>query len=236
MEASIYMTHVDRCINPLNLANHKGINLRKLSKTLLKKFPLVAENARVCHQCRKLCNSNDYDTNQDDSVTEEPEIKKKCVSREEQLLNGLKEKFTSLPKNDPLRISILTIAPDCWTVRQIASEFGTSERQARQAKHLKNVGGIFAKPELKQGKTLPEETINKVQEFYECDQNSRLMPGRKYTVSAKVNGEKRLLQKRLLLTDIKVMHAEFKEKYPDLPIGMSKFAALRPKNCVCASA
>lgn len=234
---SNYLLHVDRCINPLKRENHKGSGLRKISKTLLKQFPQIPENSRICDQCRKMCNENTVTSNQDNSLTEEPESKRKCLSREdqlEQLLSGIKEKFSSLPKNNPLRMSILTIVPECWSVRQIASEFGTSERQARQAKHLRNVEGVLATPESRRGKTLPEETVNKVQEFYECDQNSRIMPGKKDTVSTKVNGEKRLLQKRLLLVDIKILHTQFKEQYPEFPIGLSKFADLRPKNCVCA--
>lgn len=57
--------------------------------------------------------------------------KEKCLSREDELevmLTGLKEKFSSLPENDPLRLSIITIAPDCWSIRKIKEEFNTSHK------------------------------------------------------------------------------------------------------------
>lgn len=159
------------------------------------------------------------------------------MSREdqlEQLLCGLKEKFSSLPQNDPLRLSILTTAPECWSVRQIASEFGCSERQARQAKLLREAEGVLATPNARSGKKLPDVTIQKVRDFYQCDRNSRIMANKKDTVTVKKNEETIKVQKRLLLSDIKVLHSQFQEQHPEFPIGLTKFAELRPKNCVCA--
>ena len=118
----------------------------------------------------------EVDSNSDSS------FKNLCSSREDQLeelLNGLKKKFASLPKNDPLRISILTIAPDCWSMRQIATEFNISIRQAAKTRQLKEAKGILAEVDPKTGKNLPDETIQKVIKFYESDENSRGMPNKK---------------------------------------------------------
>ena len=55
------------------------------------------------------------------------------LSREEaleELINELKEKFNSLTENSPMRKTILTIAPDCWTVHDIAHKFGCFYRMA----------------------------------------------------------------------------------------------------------
>ena len=41
----------------------------------------------------------------------------------------------------------------------------------------------MAKPAPKKGKTLPQETLNLVQSFYEGDEYSRQMPGKKDYVS-----------------------------------------------------
>lgn len=60
------------------------------------------------------------------------------------------------------------------------------------------------------------------------------MPNKKDVVSVKLNNLKQKMQKRLLLCDIKVLHTQFKGKFPDFPIGLSKFAELRPKWCVPA--
>lgn len=89
-------------------------------------------------------------------------ITKKEKSREEELeelLDGLKEKFNNLPANDPLYISILTISPECWTIRKTASEFGASIRMVKKAKDLRKSEGVLAMPALKGGKSLPENTI-----------------------------------------------------------------------------
>lgn len=134
--------------------------MRKVSKELLKVFPRISENARICSQCRKMYREGSSIENP--LETEEPQSKRKCLSREdqlEQLLCGLKEKYSSLLKNDPLRLSILTVAPECWSVRQIVSEFGCSERQAKKSKLLRKAEGVLATPDAKIGKKLPDGTI-----------------------------------------------------------------------------
>lgn len=228
---------VDRCFNPFNREKHKGVDLRIISKKLLRVFPQIPHNAWICCECRKRGYQSNAVENSHESF--EPPNKKKYLSREnqlEELLCGLKQKFASLPETDPLRLSILTAAPECWNIRQIASEFGCSERQAKKAKLLRKSEGVLATPNSKKGKVLSDLTIKKVQDFYECDQNSRIMPNKKDTIIIKTNGENKKLQKRLLLTDIKVLHTQFKEEYPAFPIGLIKFAELRPKNCVSAGA
>lgn len=159
------------------------------------------------------------------------------MSREQQLedlLEGLKHKFKNLPENDPLRVSTLTIAPECWSIRQIAEEFQASYRMVKQAKDLRKSSGVLAIPPLKKGRNLPDETVSKVIEFYKNDENSRIMPHKKETVTVCINDRKEKKQKRLLLSDIKVLYTCFKEKYPLFPIGLTKFAELRPKWCVLA--
>ena len=73
-----------------------------------------------------------------------------------------------------------------------------------------------------------QETIDLVESFYQNDEYSREMPGAKQFVSV---GYKIHKQKRLLLCNLSELYAVFKEKYPDLKIGLSKFCSLRPKWC-----
>lgn len=40
--------------------------------------------------------------------------------------NGLKEKLSSYKLSDPLRLQILSIAPESWSVKKISNEFGVS--------------------------------------------------------------------------------------------------------------
>jgi len=85
--------------------------------------------------------------------------------------------------NDPLRITILTILPDSWSIRKIGEEFGASLRIVRKAKELKRAEGVLAMPELKEGKKMSSDTINKVLQFYENDENNRIMPNKKDCVT-----------------------------------------------------
>ena len=67
----------------------------------------------------------------------------------------------------------------------------------RTARELKKVGGILAKPVPKKGKTLfTQETLDLVQSFFEDDEYSRQIPGKKDYVSISWNVHK---QKQLVL-------------------------------------
>ena len=62
------------------------------------------------------------------------------------------------------------------------------------------------------------------------------MPGMKDFVSVKDEGNHIHVQKRLVLCNLKEVYCEFKAKFPNENIGFSRFAALRPKQCVLAGA
>ena len=70
-----------------------------------------------------------------------------------------------------------------------------------------------------------------IKKFYESDDISRQMAGKRDCVAMAVNGEKGLVQKRLILCNLKECHQRFKVK-STASIGFSKFASLRPKNVV----
>ena len=133
----------------------------------------------------------------------------------------------------PEKLQILTLVPDKWSRQHCAQYFNVSEYLVRQARELKKSGGILTKPNPKRGKTLPNETLNLVRCFYEDDEYSRQMPGKKDCVSI---GKGEYKQKRLILCNLKELHAAFKEKNPNTKIGFSKFCSLRPKWCVVAGA
>jgi len=60
------------------------------------------------------------------------------------------------------------------------------------------------------------------------------MPGLKDCISVHIGGNKQHLQKRLVLCNLKEAFQLFKDKHPDLKLGFSKFAELRPKECILA--
>jgi len=89
---------------------------------------------RICSGCRKY-NPESIDTSSDTSLllddNDIPEpCKKTCTFRKielEEILDGLKIKFLNLLPNDPLCMSILTIAPECWSIHETAKEFNTTK-------------------------------------------------------------------------------------------------------------
>ena len=57
-----------------------------------------------------------------------------------------------------------------------------------------------------------------------------------WKIKVKVNNERVHMQKRLLLINLKELYQIFKENHPQMKCSFSKFAMLRPKNCVLAGA
>lgn len=156
---------------------------------------------------------------------------KNCDS---EIISNLKLKFKCADENDKYRI--LTILPESWPCSKIEAEFGVTNYMARKAKALFLEKGVMSIPDPKFGnKTLSEDVINLVKNFYESDEVSRLMPGKKDYVSMKDSDNKRIhVQKRLILGNLREIYVLFKMTYENLKIGFSKFAELRPKNCVLA--
>lgn len=96
--------------------------------------------------------------------------------------------------------------------------------------------GILCSPNPKKGKPLSLDVLHKVQAFYREADVSKELAGKKECVSVREEGVRVLKQKRLVLANLKEIYALFKEKFPDEKIGFSKFAELRPPECVLAGA
>ena len=100
-------------------------------------------------------------------------------SREEDaliILEKLKTAFSSLQENDPVRLRILTLVPDHWSLKTTAMEFNTTIHYARKARELLHTQGLFAEPDT-DSKRLPVSALNCVKVFYCSDEVSRIMPG-----------------------------------------------------------
>ncbi|KYM95356.1 hypothetical protein ALC62_00146 [Cyphomyrmex costatus] len=244
----------DRCINPYEdegVAHHTGTNFRKISENLLKAKPYLPKNSVVCNDCRlqrfakkaKMITENNTNISADDvqctenapSTVEDNSSTTRLLELEE-LLQGLKDAFSSLEGNDPMKIKILTICPKSWGIRKIAREFNTTTYLAMKAKELRSIKGILADATAKRGKTLPEETKKKIDDFYNDDSNGRLLPGRKDVVSVAINDVRVKVQKRLLLMGLNELHELFIQSYPTKVISFSAFAKLRPPHCILPGA
>ena len=155
----------------------------------------------------------------------------------EDMLQGLKQAFKDNVGNSDAQYRILTSLPPSWSVRKIMKEFEVGQKKAKKAKELQKKNGFHSFPSKQVGKSLSSDTVNTVRDFYNTDNISRLLPGKKDCVSMKVNGEKQRVQKRLILCLLKEAYIFFKDKYQDnMKIGFSKFSELRPKNVVLPNA
>ena len=139
-----------------------------------------------------------------------------------EIIQQLKEKFQATTKMNE-HLQILTVLPKSWSVKKIQQEFGVSTYMTQTSR------GFFLF--LTQNRVL-----HCCRKQYESDDISRVMPGKKDFVSVKKEGKRVHVQKRLVLSNLREVYHEFKEKLPDQKIGFSKFAELRPKHCILAGA
>ena len=98
---------------------------------------------------------------------------------------------------------------------------------------IKKVGGILAKPAPKKRKTITE-TLHLVTKVYEDDNFSRQVSEKKDYVSVSKGVHKQKLDNLQKSCNLQELYTAFKEKYPNVNIGFSKFCAQRPKWCVLA--
>ena len=207
----------------------------------LKQMNQYLEDVGKTPVTRKKLRSKKYVDQKLDEVTEM--VKKVTIgdtdsvktTDESEMLEQLKEKFHET-KESSMKIQILTVLPKSWSTRRIEREFGVSHHISRKVKSLVKEKGILSLPDPKPGHTLPQETADLVVAFYESDESSRIMPGKKDFMSIKGAGGRRQIQKRLVLSNLKELYQHFKDKHPSVKIGFSKFAELRPRYCVLAGA
>ena len=132
------------------------------------------------------------------------------------------------------KVQLLTIPASLnWSRKKIKDTFQVSDYSVRQAQSLFKEKGFLAEPEPKRGKKLKPEVITLVVNFYQSDEQSRVLPGMKDIVSL---GKKQYEKKRLILSNLNEIYSNFKWEYPEVKVGFSKFCMLRPKWCVLAGA
>ena len=83
--------------------------------------------------------------------------------------------------------------------------------------------------------SIQKETVDKVKSFYCRGDITRNAPGRRDVVTVMDEAGKKKLQNRHLVMSIKECYATFKEFNPDVKIGVSKFAEIRPPNVLFSS-
>ena len=96
----------------------------------------------------------------------------------------------------------------------------------------------MASPNPKPRRKLNGDLIKSIHDFYLSDTVGRVMPGIKDYVSVYSPEEERRIhkQKQLVLCNLKEAYQQFRTEFPEVNVGFSKFAELRPKECVLAGA
>ena len=83
--------------------------------------------------------------------------------------------------------------------------------------------------------SIQKEIVDKVKSFYCRGDITRNAPGRRDVVTVRDEAGKKKLQNRHLVMSIKECYETFKEFNPDVKIGVSKFAEIRPPNVLYSS-
>ncbi|MCG8624127.1 MAG: hypothetical protein MJE68_19305, partial [Proteobacteria bacterium] len=170
------------------------------------------------------------------SMMEKLAIGEDSKSDDSEIIRQLKEKFRLTSKRS-IRVQILTILPQSWSIRKFERvwcvEFHGPDCQVASQRERHP---LYSQPQAKPF-CYPGQGRSCYQSFYESDESSHLMPGMKDFVSIKQPDGKRVhIQKRLILSNLRELYLNFKEKHPAASIGFSKFAELRPKHCILAGA
>lgn len=131
-----------------------------------------------------------------------PAIQSSDGDDESEVIKQLKEKFQETTMRSE-KVQVLTVLPKSWSIRKVEDEFGASNYMVRKAKDLVKKRGILSSPNLKPGHVLATETADQVRSFYECDEVSRMLPGKKDFVSVKREGKRVHVQKRLILSNLR---------------------------------
>ena len=154
---------------------------------------------------------------------------------DKEIIQQLKDKFSTTSERS-VKVQILTILPMSWSIEKVQAEFGATNFMVRKAKLLVREKGVLSSPDPQPGHRIAERIVDLVISFYESDSSSRIMPGKKDFISVKGEHGRMHVQKRLILSNLKELYQDFKQKNPNDHIGFSKFAELRPKHCILAGA
>ena len=147
----------------------------------------------------KACGKN-YSKQKIKKITEA--IEHTIISREttddgQEMIQQLKDKFRSTPIRSR-QLQILS-----RSLMKIQEQFGVSMYMARRSKEIVKEKGVLSLPSPKHGPSLLPERLDIIHAFYESDDISRIMPGKKDFVSVKQEGKRVHVQKRLVLSNLR---------------------------------
>ena len=80
------------------------------------------------------------------------------------LMNLIKEKINISSHQEKLQL--LTLVPKTWEIRKVCEYFGVNPYTVKQARELSSLNGILTKPSPKRGKTIADEVVDPVKQFF----------------------------------------------------------------------
>ena len=109
----------------------------------------------------------------------------------------------------------------------LITQFQSLPKNSLKDQNIKEKKGILAVPQPVIGKRLSEKTVNSALEFYQNDEYSRQLPGKKDCINIRKNVH---VSKQLILCSLKELYTALKDKH--LQVSSSKFPSLRPIWCI----
>ncbi|KAJ8676617.1 hypothetical protein QAD02_012404 [Eretmocerus hayati] len=135
------------------------------------------------------------------------------------------------------KTQLLSLLPHSWSRQKIVEEFGVTDHSVKNSKLLRKKRGTAddAEENVRGRPSLDPSIKDKIVQFYLNDENSRQMPGKSDCKSViQADGKRKLMQKKLILCNLKELYESYKTEYPEDKVSLSKFCELRPKQCVLA--
>lgn len=189
VEPSEILNKIDTACSVLGLS--PACKIRKLSSD--KRGIALEKKVNALHTTIK--KNLELSFNQDiSSPTTSKEASSLSHVEYEHLIEKLKEKCKLSDKET--KVKILSLVPESWSREKVSKEFNVSERLVRFSREITKEQGILPELQKRKGKTIDPQTIESVKSFFEDDEYSRLMPGKKDCVTFKENGVKIQRQKR----------------------------------------
>lgn len=228
-----YSLNTSLCLMDISPCNLHGIRPSAKKALAQRKFAAAKRGLKRKISAAIKVEMPESSTDEESSNRELVNLKLKCY---DDMLANMKSALHNPDFTRAEKIRLLTVSPRDHVLgcRAASRSFGVTESMIRDARKQASRVGMYTKPRPRIGKFLDHDTVAKVIEFYQSDEYSRIMPGKKDCV--KVRGSNIPKQKRLMLCNLKELHHEFKQKYPGNRVGFSKFSTLRPKWCVLAGA
>lgn len=191
-----------------------------------KKICSQSYTKKKCEEVVQNIRRNIFGLNPEVSCNEEK------VKHYDEIIDQLKEKYSAQSTTQHERLQLLTILPKSWTIQKIIDTFNTTKHMATQAKKISDERGVLATQNSSRVSIgLKDETKELVAQFFESEDISRAMPGKRDCITLKIDGKRQAVQKRLMMYTLRETYNQFLKDYNEAEIGFSTFAKLRPKYC-----